>query len=288
MDAWWIDALLSGFTSDYPVQVIRVFQVLLLSAIAWKFVFEEVRGARSYFDSDAYIRFAFRQRVGFDVPSSAYMAAYALKFVGPAVAFLGPAQRVALALLAAWFAFELSYDFKFHTVYIGACYAILSVSDGVSSFPWGETDPQRAATSWVPFLIVMLTTQMYWSSAFRKLKSRGFMEGRVLQHWAEYSTRSPLYWHYRETWLPKAVHTRILSGQTTQIAKLLSSAAVAAEIMIPVLLLVPGAWVVGVVIGVILHLSFLVLLPVKLLPFSLATTASYAIFAGPGFVPWGP
>ncbi len=53
---------------------------------------------------------------------------------------------------------------------------------------------------------------------------------------------------------------------------------IAIELALPVLLSMPQLRPVGIVLGCCCHLVFLLILPVRLLPFSLASVASYLLF----------
>jgi hypothetical protein len=57
------------------------------------------------------------------------------------------------------------------------------------------------------------------------------------------------------------------------------------EGLLPVLLLGPWRlWLAGVVLGSVLHASFTLLLPRRLMPFTIATISTYVLFASPSIL----
>jgi hypothetical protein len=61
------------------------------------------------------------------------------------------------------------------------------------------------------------------------------------------------------------------------------------EAVLPVALLVPALYPAAVVAGILMHAAFTAVLPIRLVPFSLATVGSYLLFpdpAGAARWPW--
>ncbi|MFJ5220503.1 hypothetical protein ACIP98_38205 [Streptomyces sp. NPDC088354] len=136
--------------------------------------------------------------------------------------------------------------------------------------------------TWPLAMIGLLTAQMYWSSAYRKLRSANFMSGDRLADYVDHSIRVEAQLPYREFFFPAWIRPLICPSSDPRVRrgwKALSVATVVVEAVLPLLLLVPDLYVPAVVLGVLMHLGFLFLEPFGLLSFGLASTSTYIFFS---------
>src|SRR5699024_10628550 len=97
---------------------------------------------------------------------------------------------VAALALGVWFMFELQYDMKYHTVFLGISCVAVAVSGapaGIWSIVSGDASGVYVG-SFVHSMLVMLVAQVYWSSAWRKIQAPRFLSGKslaaLLRHYA--------------------------------------------------------------------------------------------------------
>lgn len=301
---WWVEAVAAGFTYPAPALQINLFRVVLAAAMLVKFGYEHGRGGWRYFEPASYVYYRFRQehprlRVG----RTGYRVLYVAKFVAAGCLLAGVAPRAAALVLAVWFFFELRYDRKFHTAYLGLCALFLAASpaltealtfrtliDLLEHSPAAVLRAEAARTvddAFAQVLLVLLTCQMYLSAAYRKLRSRQFMSGAALHAFTASLHAERHAQPYRDTYYPPVVVRHLIDVPAPVAARRWRPAAVATvvlEFALPVALLVPAAFPIAVVAGALMHAAFTAALPVRLLPFSLATVGSYLLFAEPVLV----
>lgn len=301
---WWFEAVADGFRMPYASVQICAFRVVLAVAMLFKFAYEHRRGGWRYFAPDSFVVYRFRrEHPDFPVDQARYRILYVAKAVAAAGLLLGVLPRVAAVVAGIWFLFELTYDRKYHTAYLGLCSLLLAFSPALTDTLTYRTvlaathspianvlaeEVSRTRTDiFAQVLLVLLTAQMYLSSAYRKLRSEHFTSGAALHDFAGSLHRDRYAQRYRDTWYP-AVMVRHLIDVPVPLARQrwrgAAGATVGAEFLLPVALLVPGVYLVAVVFGALMHAAFTALLPVRLVPFSLATVGSYLLFADPARV----
>ncbi len=301
---WWFEAVADGFRQPYASIQICAFRVVLASAMLFKFGYEHRRGGWRYFTADSFVYYRFRrEHPDHPVNVARYRILYVAKIVAAACLFLGVLPRVAAIVAGIWFLFELTYDRKYHTAYLGLCALFLAASPelgdaltyrtvldsiGGSAADVLREEASRTGTDiFAQVLLVLLTVQLYLSSAYRKLRSDHFTSGRALHDFA-YSLHADRYaQRYRDTYYPP-VMARHLIDVPVEVGRrrwrLPALATVAAEAVLPVALLVPVTYPIAVIFGALMHAAFTALLPVRLVPFSLAAIGSYLVFADPARV----
>jgi hypothetical protein len=296
---WVLDSIANGY-EPVPSLPLGVFRIGLGLAMLWKFGWDQHWGAAQQFGEGTYVRWRYERSSSAlrTIPARCYGRLYRARWMAAVCFAMGFATPLAGLCLAAWFAFEFSYDHKYHTVFLGAATLILSASTGTSdhlAVALGSNGIQVRgvcrrceADPWPQILIVLLTTQMYWSSAFHKARSGQFRSGAVLQqtveHYAAISPSMP----YREIWygrlvarVPSLIAPRPMWGGWRAAAL----GSILVEGLLPVLLLGPWRlWLAGVVLGSVLHASFTLLLPRRLMPFTIATISTYVLFASPSIL----
>ncbi|WP_341716393.1 hypothetical protein QQG74_20540 [Micromonospora sp. FIMYZ51] len=301
---WWLDAVADGFRYPYASIQICAFRVVLATAMLVKFAYEHHRGAWRYFAPDSYVYFRFRrEHPGLPIDQRWYRVLYGAKLVAAGCLLVGVLPRVAAVVAALWFFFELCYDRKFHTAYLGLCALFLAASPVLGDALTYHTvvavlrDPPREVLweeagrtgedAFAQVLLVLLTVQMYLSSAYRKLRSAHFMTGGALHDFTASLHADRHAQRYRDTWYPPVMVRTLIDVPVTVARKRWRWAAVATvvvELLLPVTLLVPGTYLASVVVGALMHAAFTAVLPVRLIPFSVATVGSYLLFADPANV----
>ncbi|HZM79881.1 MAG TPA: hypothetical protein VFC19_29465 [Candidatus Limnocylindrales bacterium] len=301
---WWLEAVADGFRQPYASIQVCAFRVILAAAMLFKFGYEHRRGGWRYFAPDSFIAYRFRrEHPDLPVGQTRYRILYLAKLAAAIGLLVGVLPRVSAVVAGIWFLFELTYDRKYHTAYLGLCSLFLAFSPALGDALTYRTVlaalhssvasvlAEEAARTQVDIfaqvLLVLLTAQMYLSSAYRKLRSEHFMSGAALHDFAGSLHRDRRLQRYRDTWYPP-VMVRYLIDVPVAVARRRwrgpAVATVGAEFLLPVALLVPVTYPVAVAFGALMHAAFTALLPVRLVPFSLATFGSYLLFADPARV----
>jgi hypothetical protein len=304
---WWFDAVADGFRQPYASIQVCAFRVVLAAAMLFKFGYEHRRGAWRYFVPDSFVAYRFRkEHPDLRVNQTGYRILYVAKMAAAAGLLLGVLPRVSAVVAGIWFLFELTYDRKYHTAYLGLCSLFLAFSPAlgdaltyrtvlavvqspaasVASVLAGEAAHTRVDI-FAQVLLVLLTAQMYLSSAYRKLRSQHFMSGAALHDFAGSLHRDRHAQRYRDTWYPPVMVRHLIDVPAPLARRRWRGPAVAtvgAEFLLPVALLVPLTYPVAVAFGALMHAAFTMLLPVRLVPFSLAAVGSYLLFADPARV----
>jgi hypothetical protein len=282
---WLLDSVLAGFPPTYPIARYDLFRALVVVAIGWKFAVEHRSGAWNFFGPESHIRYRYRLVAGPQawLTQRRYRVAYVLKFVALVALAAGLAPRIAAALLAAWFFLESRYDLKFHTIYLGLCSGCLAFVAGSPARPAGVTfltGGGGSTSAAGAFVIVAITVQMYWSSAYYKLRSPQFLSGLGLDQFTTHITNSSPQMELPEVWYRRPlrwIHRQTSILQRRRLWAAAAWLAVAVEIVLPVGLLAGPTWAAAAVLGVLLHTAFAALLPLRLVPFSLATCATFVL-----------
>jgi hypothetical protein len=301
---WWVEAVGAGFQYPAPAVQICLFRIVLATAALLKFGYEHGRGAWRYFAPESYVYFRFRrEHPRLPIALTGYRILYVAKFAAAGCLLVGVVPGVAALVLAGWFFFELRYDRKFHTAYLGLCALFLAASPALAdaltyrtvfaAFDGSPGAVLRAEAAkftgdaFAQVLIVLLTCQMYLSSAYRKLRSDQFMSGAALHAFTASMHDERDAQRYRETWYPPVVVRHLIAPPARVASRRWRPAAIATvvlEFALPVALLVPVLFPVAVLAGVLMHLAFTAVLPVRLPPFSLAAVGSYLLFVDPTMV----
>lgn len=298
---WWAEALGDGFRYPASPLPICLFRVVIAVAALYKFGYEHHRGAWRWFAPDSYVYYRYRrEHPRFPLGPTGYRVFYLAKLAGAAALLVGVLPRPAALVLAAWFLFELRYDRKFHTAYLGLCALFLAASPALDqaltyrtvldSLAGGPAAVLRAEADRVvddvfaQLLLVLLTVQMYLSTAYRKLRSRQFMSGAALHAFTASLHAERYAQRFRDTWYPPVAVRHLVDVPDPVARRRWRPAAVATvvlEAVLPVGLLVPATFPVAVVLGAVMHAAFTAVLPIRLIPFSLATVGSYLLFIDP-------
>jgi len=298
---WWAEALADSFRYPASPLPICLFRLVVAVAALYKFGYEHHRGAWRWFQPESYVYYRYRhEHPRFPVGPTGYRVLYVAKWAGAAALLVGVLPQLAALVLAVWFLFELRYDRKFHTAYLGLCALFLAASPALdAALTWRTVVDARsgglsvvlraeaarvADDVFAQLLLMLLTVQMYLSSAYRKLRSPQFMSGAALHTFTASLHAERHAQRFRDTWYPQALVRRLVDVPQPVGQRRWRPAAVATVVLeaaLPVALLVPATLPVAVLFGALMHAAFTAVLPVRLVPFSLATVGSYLLFVDP-------
>jgi hypothetical protein len=295
MGIWWIDAVSTAFDMRVPALPSNLFRVGIAIAVLWKFTSEQFCGAWNYLDKGSYVRFCYvnaHPRGPFR-SVTLYRVAYVAKWIAAVGLLLGIAPQICALVLAVWFALEIGYDWKYHTIFLMLCCALLIVDGGSASILRPDrleclldtdcrTDLVNTATTWVwpKWMTLVVVTQMYWAAAYTKLHLAQFRSGTTLVKLSRslYLNRPLLrHWEYH---LPKMMVNHLILARDDVCRRrwaVVAWATIVSEAVLPIGLatpVLPIYWA-AFVFGAIMHAGFTVLHQRKLPPYGIACLAAY-------------
>lgn len=278
-NVWLVDGFFSGFAEPTAEWRLWLFRVLLGAALVIKFIQAPTHGGWNRLQVGSFGEFQLRQKH----PRLALWVRWSYRPVliariPVAMAFTaGVLPRLLAPILIALLLFDLLYEYRRNVLFLACCLAVIPFGGAVD----GATPPDGMsdANTFASALLVLLTVQVYWNSAILKLRSQQFTSGGLLaQHFAFrvwVRDRTP----YREFFFPRWLVASLGDRHAHRTRwRALSLIAVIVELALPLLLAFPDTFMVGVGIGIGLHLAFTLLLPFRLVPFGLATCATYLAF----------
>ncbi|WP_280688662.1 MULTISPECIES: hypothetical protein [unclassified Kitasatospora] len=279
---WLFRELLTGFSTPVHDSRIQVYRVLIAVAALLKTGATLFLGDWNRLRAGSFGRFRLERRWGIDrarLLSSVHQPLVVARLAASVLLLFGIQSRAAIVVLLLGFAQELCYEYRFNTIYLVTCLCFLLPAQNLGT-TLAPSDGVSTGNAWSQFLIVLLTVDVYWNSAYQKLRSPQFMSGLSLvqQAYIAATVRPRIvgweYWHP-----PTGATAAMAAGAVPRRWRVLAVLVVALEILLPVGLLVPPLRPFAVVAGVALHLGFMSILPLRLAPFTLASLASYLLFA---------
>lgn len=170
-----------------------------------------------------------------------------------------------------------------HTLLTGACLLLVGdLGTGLHAQHGAST-----ANTWAQCLIVLITTDIYWNSAWQKIHSPQFRSGLYLVQWVHtlHQVRDQLPCP-RQFAVPAAVHRHVgnLTDRDILLWRLAAATVITLEIALPPMLLIEQTMPYAVTAGIAMHAAFTLLKPRQLITFSGLTTATYLAFV-PGPMP---
>ncbi|MFK0112018.1 hypothetical protein [Streptomyces sp. NPDC091217] len=283
---WFFDALASGFRSSTDPGHLQLVRIIYGAVHTARFVLAFGQGGwRRFTPGSLDLRVA-EQRFGLRrgrLLAAVYRPALILR-TGAAVALAaGLVPRLSLLLVVAGAAMDLLYlkspsAVRF-SVLLGAC---LMTAGNLGHSLHIEHHPS-AANTFAQTLMVLVTTDLYWNSALQKYRSRQFRTGLFLAQWMHAYTQLKDRLAYRHQHaVPGLVHRRTgnLTDRDVRLWRTVSVTVIAAEVVLPVALLIPQTTPYAIAAGIGMHVAFTSLKPRQLLTFSGLTVGSYAAFIG--------
>ncbi|MFJ6213736.1 hypothetical protein ACIQGZ_10465 [Streptomyces sp. NPDC092296] len=282
---WFFDALASAF--QYPTDPGRLqwFRIVFGTVCTLRFALAFGQGGWDRFAPASLSSHLAERRFG---PARArflitvYRPALVVRTAAALALASGLAPRPALLLVLAGAAMELLYlkspNAVRYTLLTGTCLLLagdlghgLHIEHGLST-----------ANTWAQCLLVLITTDIYWNSAWQKLRSPQFRSGLYLTQWIHTYTQVRDRLPYRRQYVvPGLVRRRAgnLTARDVRLWRLVAVTVITAEIALPPALLIPQTAPYAVVVGVGVHAVFTCLKPRQLITFSGLTLGTYLAFA---------
>lgn len=282
---WFFDALISGFRSPTDPGRLQLFRILYGTVLATRFALSFGQGGwRRFAPGSLSLRLAlqrFGPRRG-RLLAGAYRPVLILRTAAAVALAAGLAPRLALLVVLAGAAMELLYlkspsAVRF-TLLTGGC---LLVAGDLGNGLHLEHHPSTANT-WAQVLIVVVTTDLYWNSAFQKIRSPQFRAGLYLAQWMHaYTQLNDRVPYRRQHAIPGFVHrhTGNLTVRDIRLWRTVSVTVIAAELALPIALLIPQTTPYAIATGIGMHAAFTCLKPRQLLTFSGLAVGTYIAFA---------
>ncbi|MFI7129478.1 hypothetical protein ACIBQ1_27525 [Nonomuraea sp. NPDC050153] len=280
---WFFDAALSLFSTPTDEAHLQYFRMGLGLACLMKFAVWFTHGAWSRMAPGGFGRYDIECRLG--ARRAAFVAAMyrpvlCMRVIAAAFLVAGILPKAAAVVVMAGLLFELQYELRSNTIYLGMMVACMLVAGNLGE---GFTVIHRMsdANTWAQFLVVLITIDLYWNSAWQKTRSTHFMSGLILAQYVGFTARAQERLRYREFYYPGVFLRLFGGGDETAVRRwrVIAVAVIVLELALPIGLLTPALFPYAAAAGVVMHLAFMILLPRHLIGFSLGTVSSYIAFA---------
>ncbi|WP_331720467.1 hypothetical protein OG851_42620 (plasmid) [Streptomyces sp. NBC_00161] len=282
---WFFDALTSGFQHPTDPGRLQLFRIVFASVLAVRFVLSFGQGGWDRLAPGSLSAHLAEQRFG---PARSrllitlYRPALIVRTAAALYLAAGLAPRLALLLILAGAAMELTYlkspNAVRYTLLTGTCLLLAKdLGHGLHLEHGAST-----ANTWAQCLLVLITTDIYWNSAWQKLRSDQFRSGLYLAQWihtyAQVRDRLP---YRRQYAVPSLVrrHAGNLTDRDIRLWRTLAATVIATEIALPPALLIEQTMPYAVAAGIAMHAAFTCLKPRQLITFSGLTLGTYVAFA---------
>jgi hypothetical protein len=279
---WLFDAFASLFTMPTDEAHMQYFRMGLALACLLKFAVWFSHGAWERLEEGAFPRYDLSRRLG--VRRAAFVAAayrpiLVIRPVAAALLLIGVWPKVAALVVMAGLLFELHYEYRSNTLFLTLMTGCLLVAGDPGT---GLTVTHRLsdANTWAQTLVVLITIDVYWNSAWHKLRSEHYRSGLLLAQYVVFTARAQRKMPYREFFYPRWFMRSLGTGANEAIQRwrFLAKAVIVLEIVLPLGLLTPFLWPYAVALGIVMHAAFILLVPRHLLGFTIATVSSYIAF----------
>jgi hypothetical protein len=275
---WLWSEISNGFSSNVDVARIDILRSLVALAILFKTTVSIFWGDWNLLSRDTLTKHRLTLRKGAwgsQVVSALHKPNLIIR-EGCCIALLFDVRTTWAALACACaLLLELSWRYRYNTIFlilVALIIALLPETDDVAR--------TRGAISGATFgmaLLLVLTTSLYVGGAVEKLRSRDFTNGSVLRNLGVgLSVLGSQLSRWEFIPLPRNMNVQIMRAPAklwTALARLV----ICLELLLPGLLLSAHVFP-AVLIGIVLHSAFAYLMPLQLIPFQLATLATYVAF----------
>ncbi|MFJ8158358.1 hypothetical protein [Streptomyces sp. NPDC094468] len=282
---WFFDAIASGFRSPTDPGRVQLVRILYGTAMFIRSALAIGQGGWALFAPGSLSLHHAEQRYGptrSRLLASAYQPMLIARTAAAATLAAGLAPRLSLLAVLAGAAMNLLYLKSPSAVrlslLIGGC---LLVAGNLGHGLHLEHQPSNANT-WAQTLLVITTTDLYWNSAYQKLRSAQFRTGLYLAQWMHtYTQLKDRLPYRRQHAIPDVVlrHTGNLTPRDIRLWRLIAITVIAAEIALPPTLLIPQTAPYAAAAGLAMHAAFTCLRPRHLITFSGLTLSTYIAFA---------
>ncbi|MGY3199668.1 hypothetical protein [Streptomyces sp. TE5632] len=282
---WFFDALASGFQHPTDPARLQAFRIVFGAVITARFALSFSQGGWDRLAPGSLSAHVAEQRFG---PARArllvavYRPALIVRTAAAVALAVGVAPRLALLLVLAGAAMELLYlkspNAVRYTLLTGACLLLAGdLGTGLHIAHGSST-----ANTWAQVLMVVVTTDIYWNSAWQKLRSPQFRSGLYLAQWVHVYSQVRERLPYRRQYAVPGIVRRYMGNLTdrdVRLWRLVSAVVIALEIALPPALLVEQTMPYAVAAGIGMHVAFTCLKPRQLITFSGLTVGTYLGFA---------
>ncbi|KPC62611.1 hypothetical protein [Streptomyces chattanoogensis] len=282
---WFFDALASGFQHPTDPGHLQWFRIIFGAVLTARFSLAFGQGGWDRLNPGSLSAYLAEQRLG---PARArllitfYRPALIARTAAALALALGLAPRLALLVILPGAAMELLYlkspNAIRYTLLTGTC---LLFARNLGHSPIVEHGLSTANT-WAQCLLVLITTDIYWNSAWQKLRSAQFRSGLYLAQWVHTYTQVRDQLPYRRQFaVPGLVrrHAGNLTARDVRRWRAVAATVITAEITLPPALLIEQTMPYAVVAGIAMHAAFTCLKPRQLITFSGLTLGTYVAFA---------
>jgi hypothetical protein len=279
---WLLEAATSWFQIPTDESRMQCFRIALGVACFAKFAVALVHGSWHRFAAAAYERYALVRMYGASraaLIAGCYRSVIVLRTLAAAAYGLGLLPRAMGIIVIAGLLFETLYEYRFNCYYLALMVACTVIS-GNPGYGLCIEHRWSSANTWAQFLVVLITIDLYWNSAWQKTRSRHFISGLILAQYLHFTARIRHQVRYREFFYPELLVAMLGAGDALSIRRwrVLAVAVAVIEVVLPIGLLVPELRPFAIAGGIVMHLAFTLLLPLQLFGFSLGTVASYWLF----------
>ncbi|MFI8308841.1 hypothetical protein ACIF80_36700 [Streptomyces sp. NPDC085927] len=282
---WFFDALAAGFQHPTDPGRLQLFRIVFGAVLTLRFALSIGQGGWNRLTPGSLSLHLAEQRFGTTkarLLAAWYRPALIIRSAAALCLTAGLAPRVSLLLVLAGAAMELLYlkspNAIRYTLLTGSC---LLVAGDLGHGLTIDHSPTTANT-WAQCLLVLVTTDIYWNSAWQKLCSPQFRTGLYLAQWVHTYTQVRAQLPYpRQFAVPGVVrrHLGNLTNRDIYVWRLVAIAVISAEIALPPALLIPQTMPYAVIAGIAMHTAFTCLKPRQLITFSGLTLGTYFAFA---------
>ncbi|OIJ88150.1 hypothetical protein BIV25_37215 [Streptomyces sp. MUSC 14] len=282
---WFFDALASGFQQPTDPGCLQWFRIIFGTVLTARFALAFGQGGWDRLSPGSLSAHLAEQRLG---PARArlligvYRPVLIVRAAAALALALGFVPRVTLLVVLAGAAMELLYlkspNAIRYTLLTGTCLLLagdlgqgLRIEHSLST-----------ANTWAQCLLVLITTDIYWNSAWQKLRSPQFRSGLYLAQWIHTYSQVREHLSYRRQFAVPGIvlrHAGNLTERDVRLWRLVAVTVITAESALPPALLIPQSTPYAVAAGITMHVAFTCLKPRQLLTFSGLTIATYVAFA---------
>ncbi|MFB7983951.1 hypothetical protein [Streptomyces vinaceus] len=282
--SWFFDALASGFQHPTNPGRLQQFRIVFGTVLALRFALSIGQGGWDRLVPGSLSLHLTERRFGptrTRLLASAYRPMLMIRTAAALALAAGLAPRFSLLLVLAGAAMEMLYLKSPNSIH----YTLLTGAGLLAAGDLGHglhiAHAPSTANTWAQCLLVLITTDIYWNSAWQKFRSPQFRTGLYLAQWIHIYTQVKDQLPYRhEHAIPGFVrrHLGNLTRRDIRIWRLLATTVITAEIALPAALLVPRTTPYAAAAGIAMHIAFTCLKPRQLITFSGLTTGTYFAF----------
>ncbi|WP_030570405.1 hypothetical protein [Streptomyces aureocirculatus] len=281
---WFFESLASGFHHPTDPARLHLFRIIFGVILTLRFALSIGQGGWGRLAPGSLSRHLAEQRFGpakAQILARIYRPALIIRTAAALGLAIGLVSRLSLVLVLAGAGMELLYlkspNAVRYTLLTGACLLLAGdIGHGLRIEHGAST-----ANTWAQCLLVLVTTDIYWNSAYHKLRSPQFRTGLYLAQWMHVYAQVKGHLPYRGQYaVPGLVRRNMgnLSDRDIRLWRLSAATVIAAEIALPPALLYPQTMPYAVVLGIGLHSAFTCLKPRQLITFSGLTLGTYIAF----------